>query len=127
PAILAVLPNPGRLDKETAAAVLAVHEDAPGGKTCRACRFRYRKGARSCPSVVFVRSGPRAAFALLPADTVNRPCRACHGPVPVPAAEVGLVTADGGPLCESCQGQPSLFADLPPAAARQAARRGGLR
>ncbi|CUU57829.1 hypothetical protein Ga0074812_11531 [Parafrankia irregularis] len=75
-------------------------------KICRGCQFRYRRGAATCPSVIYLNTGsyPRAAAAI-PPTTTSRPCRICRTPVTVP---VSTSTSDR-PLCDSCQDQPPLF------------------
>ncbi|MBX6391394.1 MAG: hypothetical protein IRZ08_20800 [Frankia sp.] len=77
-------------------------------KVCRTCRFRYRRNASACPSVVYLNTGSYpTALAAIPPTIAVRTCRACRVPVTVPA---GAPSGDR-PLCDSCQDQPSLFAD----------------
>ncbi|SBW19523.1 hypothetical protein FDG2_1423 [Candidatus Protofrankia californiensis] len=75
-------------------------------EVCRTCRFPYRRGAATCPSVIYLNTGSYSkALAAIPPTTTSRPCRICRAPVTMP---VSAPTGDR-PLCDSCQDQTSLF------------------
>ncbi|MBE3206806.1 MULTISPECIES: hypothetical protein [Parafrankia] len=80
--------------------------DTKAEKTCRGCQFRYRRGAATCPSVVYLNTGsyPKA-MAAIPPTTTSRPCRICRVPVTVPVS----TSAGDRPVCDSCQDQPPMF------------------
>ncbi|EFC80265.1 hypothetical protein [Parafrankia sp. EUN1f] len=87
-------------------------------KICRGCQFRYRRGATTCPSVVYLNTGSYVkAVAAIPPTTASRPCRICRVPVTVPV----LTSAGDRPVCDSCQDQPPLFSAGEPGPAGGAA------